>query len=1711
MPNNPDRPDINEFQYLNRLVEVWSWDEIVDFIETSDRKNPSWPPRESKIPPMSVLSDLCEKIGKYDQVLKQVVDRIVLLHGPTASLSSRASEENDPDRKAAQQFENLVADAIRGALLELKRGGCSSEDRLKLVRDATRGCAFVLLGAALRLHQRTAQSVEAGERSLLDAPPVTLEHCVSQLFSNAWETAVAEEKDGEGSQRMSGMVGSELDEAIGRPWRTWGQSGKDNSGPGGDDTSGLLALVARSLHRDARAGIDEEAPRERGNAARGLDLQALGGGHLCAVTWARKGQEIYWIPRELTRDPERCWASREPSRVESFTASMEFSRAVDLFPYRRRQQPDEPEEEELLLVTYEVPHNEDAPHDESRPSEGDGIAGEGPEDVETRILIRSFGVCGAALKRFELDCTHRSLDTPEVLYSGSVRRLVLESTWMKGVGADVASPDSEVFWLADEACSVGRGESVFSSLQLEPGLLMLGLRGTNGYPRVGLLLLPECLDTAEETALPTLLILDRDLGLSRPQGRSSSILNGPLKKLPVRALCMVDGRQGEPDEHTVLAGCENGLVVQLAIPRADSLRRYLEPTELADARALPLADIRFELVDEASSAVFALSTRLLDRKGEQYGEMRRVYVSSASAVLECWECDVDNGHDARPVLPLESNGRRLRSWVSHGPDISVGLHPLTLPSDAEPEPVDTELKIAVQQSGSLIVFTDDAQFRETGEHHSRPRPPGTEVGRVPTQGAATVFASAMLPGSIGRKPDEPLAHLIVGTGDRELVRVPIPTDTLTAGLRSKIHRGYDIVRRADEQRQLFSTLRVGDVLYGIEPMVARLLVRATFDPEQGPVLRPSDDRRFEFPRWLRPLRDLDAILRAIGERNPTVDTDRVADLLHLSLMRIHRMGAASVFSEVIKVVLRSSNRALADCARKVHESPGERGADWVKKTVDFAVRIVAEIRRIEHLHAGRDEQTRVLMAIVENLLDGDTFWALTLADTKLDRRFADVLASRAAVAQQLLLRSASWVPEATLRSANRALIQVGKRSRKDGRRVTWSSLESYFASVRGRVSIANRRELRSKAVLQHELARTYALGCLLCPEQVVAITTMALESEEPLVYRGMLQQVEVLAQLGLEEDTEDGGVLSVEVLRMAEAIIDVDAPMEVSGQKALLVHRLESESNRALLDQVRAIRGVRSWILELATGLRESIANLDLGGSARRTWREAAEVFQWSEECGRGLGERAGDYRHSSEFLRRFVQSVRSCFDGLDARRPRQPVRPKEVLATLKLYQVCDQFHAELVGEGRDALMREPFRGSYRRAIRQLRDAARDFAGGPELQRNLVEGILGHGILERLDEQALELHALSWELHPPLLWGGDRIGPEGEDRSAEAELGSYLRKGAEAIETIPTTLRNLERVLTRSPYKVGEPDVDSQGPEERRLDPSKYLEKLVWDQMLQCIDLDDPEHELEGLDRVKVRDWRLRMHRSAPLAEGEERDALSAVDAQLDDRETGRIGLTISELFQNHAVHFDPEGRGSEEPPARSVEFLVAPTDSELREFLELNEELSVGRSEEQRQDFTDATERLDAAVSEARIWQHGRALRHPARHDDETTCAVVRFGVAIKFTSRRVVGERLADDLARTRRLFRAEMEEPFDPRPLQNVPSYGTGLYLANLAAASCGWRLRGWLMEQHENMEHGPITRKGEPTPVIRLAFFLYRSIFAPAYPNNFAPADEGCKDD
>lgn len=1194
-------------------------------------------------------------------------------------------------------------------------------------------------------------------------------------------------------------------------------------------------------------------------------------------------------------------------------------------------------------------------------------------------------------------------------------------------------------------------ESVYSLLALGDGAsdvqhVVVGLegKGEHGGPRLGMLRIDEDLSLH---ALPPPSDEHCSLRPSYPETQT-------LRHDPIWSIAAVPDSRNQ-----IVIGCGDGQIWQLDLVIQPESFRIGQTADDAEASRF----LGRHYVGRLSAPVWAVAC---SRPGGM-GRLR-VFAGGADGAIVAFErktaaaASSQTGTGTGPPRPDggDEGSEFATLWATRERAPISRIHPLHLErTGTSPEAV-----LAITQQGRAVLFSDVPVVELDEPPQSELRHiavPGERLSRVTLE--STVFGSALLgarPWSGERVGIEEWTNLVarvaVATGERKLrlvsLHFPSPTkarhNRYWALLRDLLDRlgnsppapgaagAVAAASAAANERPVYRgpghSLRRAEVTYAAAPALPVALVRWVLSPnpepdggeaaweERNAIAGPSPAEQW-LPRHLRPLARVDRLWAE--------SADGLGEAVRDALASARRAQDLPLLREILEVVLRRANRQLAAEAQRV-----ERG-----EPLAFAVRYRAILRGIEQERAAwlgwsAEVDARLRMVLAKASIDDKVLWSLSRAlsylrsqppDAATERQRALALDAMRGQTEQIelsLTRGDDLLALEALHAANLSLLRLCcrlKKEREEGRqpgeapdwsdrapwdgsgaasRLSWESVERLYAAVGDYVARSAHQKGSIDDATAHEIARIYALGMLASPPSIFRLGAWMAEADlPPALLRGVRSQLDLLQDLvglALTERLEAlrAGILEVSLQRGS---LEDRAPREPAGEPVLAggppsaaagAPRAPDEVREVGTDNVGMMRlrqpfdDIVEWLRRLTGCLTDDASLVDyeltkaplllqaLGRPAPPTGDqplaegEEARDRLWDQwKHSRAFWEAClGDYsRRMEPYLSKDIDPANPPPQARFGVR-QSSVRPDAVLASVPLATWCRTWRDDLQRRRREYEMVEPFYTLYGETLVGVERAADRFQKGAAVQKNVVLGVLGHGLLELLDEHVLEMWELAQAVDPERTrrWSRDpNAERSGGNGSTAGRFARYLLDRAQNAETVPTNLRHLQGLLSFRESGAG------QGPGVGAFF-WEIAERYGWD------------------PRGLASTW--------------ERDAGRPDDWKLGKREAHFLGLAIDELGENdrrYALRKQREGP-------------------------------------------------LEAGGSAS--WCCLR--RAPGRATFELHCRC------------------RSSEFELLRRV--EELQQPVSRHPDPRRASHGTGLYLANLAAAAVGWKLR-WI----EDAAHDP----------------------------------------
>ncbi|MFH1469880.1 MAG: hypothetical protein ABIO70_36185 [Pseudomonadota bacterium] len=1154
----------------------------------------------------------------------------------------------------------------------------------------------------------------------------------------------------------------------------------------------------------------------------------------------------------------------------------------------------------------------------------------------------------------------------------------------------------------------GARESVYSMLDLTDvigrSVVLLGLRGSGGGPRLALLHLP----TSRRRKLLLRMVRfgprpsDTDhLPAAYPEGTKDS-------RNPVFALALASSQ--EAASITVLAGCLDGQIWSINLNR----------TSLRQPSGDPVRTKRYRVIQRMGAPVWSLAARTWPRSSGP----SRIYAGAADGSVVCWQ-------------HLEGEPPFVSLWATRETSPITHVEAYRGRFDKVSTPTALDAVVATTQDGRVLLIYDGDKVEEPRRSKGtspldRMPIPGVRIDRL--QLDHPVFGAAVVRDEAEPSEDEERAGVIhlrlLTAGERATTRLitvhhPRSKACDPEKRRQLLARWSGGGRQGDTVDEAWHLSRRAEKLGGAAAGVGSIQAFQLFHSQVSPPPDGEAPDPLTVPYFLHDLHAFLVLWRHAETRDWTFPRDPTTEEVQTELRRLltaalghaHSLDDHRLYETILSEVLELLNGQLVALCRPVPKGRNGRPAMKPARAIRGFSRIYV------HLVDAMDEHSRtwagspgavemkVRIVLMKQIVDGTAYYWVNRAITRMREQeqeptaeaLRDVLLRRVKLSRSMLERGDDVMVLETLRAINISLLRAAKLASGDSSEqgVPWNHLSQLFATLGDLLGRRARAEAGLDDALTHEIARVYALGLFLSPQSTLNIAYRMFEaaSHLPLAsavkdqfraleclgierppLAGLFEHVtgtadspageatRRLANLGHLADPGIAGILrSVPPLMLYKDWEKGLRGLKEDGVASFVVeYRPRGTDNLDVLRTVLPYHHLVSWLDRLATCFREYPGQVDLSALQRWAW-----ILQ---ALGKPDGASAPTdasqpfaMRHSQAFWQpRLEDLAKRCQPATGMIGTADPgmqtvhvVLPTVVLLSKAIGSWCEDSLAVLQIAEETFQMFAPHLGLYRAVLADLQRSAGGFRESAAVQRHLVDSILGHGLLERLDEHACEFWEISHALNPQR---GDAQ-PREQDPAPPSQLdrySTYVEGRARHLESIPTTLRTLKGL-------VSTPGQGSPG---------------------QGAKLPGGEDSAPAEVEVKVKDlldgWSVQSGSTA-----------GAEEMRLTHQEARHLALVFGELKRNHEIHG-------------------------LRE-----------RS------------RVDPAGAAAGAAQQASV----ACYDDANT---------ISFTFTNLQPED-------ARRLLEPNIgQRLLDPHTDVRRESHGTGLYLVSLAAAVVGWRLEVSVIE-------------------------------------------------
>jgi hypothetical protein len=1101
---------------------------------------------------------------------------------------------------------------------------------------------------------------------------------------------------------------------------------------------------------------------------------------------------------------------------------------------------------------------------------GEGVAARGAQGIRhsqfghsRAVLLGQLAPRDAVVRPF--------LITAPTLPSGSLESLCL---WELDLHADqIAAHSSKPCKL-----ELPEKESVYSLLDLDGGAGIAGLRSHGGQASCLFFKVTEAGGSLGFKPYP------RYTNPAKTEMKTEGLTQGLRNRVWSLASCKVTEAEEEDIAHRVVLGCENGEILLL------TLRRQGE--ELKD---------EWELVARMSSPIKALACRRVPELGPLRLGALRIIAGGADGSIVAWQ-EIPRKRDGAGSDP-EPSTQFASLWAFYENEEISGLHLVDIPETSDENGPKIPMVLAITRAEQCFLYDDRHAIADlpVGEHPARIPVPGSRYGHFQRsrEEPPSAFASFLvrdLPPELDASTGRVAAVMTASKhGVVRLLSVHYPHFFW----QRKEQFARVITQWLDTLNGRMHQLRLVHAVYRSAPNVELILVRWLLDPVLQKVIgKPPDMQPWMLPRNLRPVLKLSRALLAYDE------TEAYNNLV-AALREAFRLDDLNLFQEICEVVLRSENFQLFTLADQPTEGRREQATETYLKILE------AIEHSILQWQGGQDHQESLArITVAKNLVDGDTFLRVLEAASrevkdvqrgvKVSTPFLRVLTRRIRGARELIGKRDPQVSLEALRAANLSLQRLCKRLEQRRRQdpkaeAGWKDLlEPYFKELTAAAARVFRSPLELNDAMAQSFARTFALAVCACPSAAIRIASQMAEAQlitdpdsQDDLCRLVPRQFEILEQLGTPVPRH-----AQKLFRIASIPPEIDLlkiPRWVSfnpvGDDWLWEEKWEDlgGENQRDLRCLSLLYGLVGWFNELERMLSEGPEGLD---AAWGTLEERLDLIADDEDIKKLYGHSAEFWLWAvREFVNRLLESQTPDPDTADSASSRealrklvkrlasqgsnqQEIRPITVLYSHRIAEWAKDMTEELRRRHDQLRMFQPHYTIFQGLFERLRRTAGNFPKSAAVKMNLVQGVLGHHLLEDLDEHILELQEIAHVLDPPLVRRyRQRIRDEESGTPTAHSFAMYLMDRSERAQSLPKNLRTLFALLDHAPQN-DPPTFEEllelfrkRNPQSRNiaLGDLQMTKLKAWGEFLSLklileeLDNNDRKHTADGQSRIEVK------------------------------------------------------------------------------------------------------------------------------------------------------------------------------------------------------------------------------------------------------------------
>lgn len=567
-----------------------------------------------------------------------------------------------------------------------------------------------------------------------------------------------------------------------------------------------------------------------------------------------------------------------------------------------------------------------------------------------------------------------------------------------------------------------------------------------------------------------------------------------------------------------------------------------------------------------------------------------------------------------------------------------------------------------------------------------------------------------------------------------------------------------------------------------------------------------------------------------GEKIEKNHIENLKNFLKQSLLAVFEIKDPEIYKEIIRVLLKETNRRLFNLGESI-VTMGEHYNLEENPSIDRELiayeAILSTIQDLRDLWENYDHDLsiRINMVTIKNMLDGDTMWSVARIGEKVSVNL-NPLGKRIQQLHYYLTQGDPLLSLETLRACRNSLQRACYRYQHTGEEMPWKNFKEFFNIISDYASRVIYAQGTLSLVLRHEISRIFALGIIACPSATIALAYRLTETKlsESHILKDIMNQLNLLKgppyNLPDREDFLDGVLNGRTPKTYFEDSIEtgIDSsfypkPKKIPFKTKLLESSLSTPKeiikamfeinpnkvsvNLRILFEYFPIQELRKFLDSITQSMTHQATSIDLTLdniiSHEDLFNKVEKILNIEKDSQK---PNPPSFNESYDFCKAMIAELKEIFRDIKEAST-DKIRPEVVLMSKRLKDFAKKQREDLKKRFDEKKFFEPENKRWDTLLTNLESASDQFPKSAAVQRNMVLGVLGHGLLESMDEHIFEMEEIAQILDPLGVW----IFPRDNKFNIPSNLGTeqkaalYLMDRARYAESLPKNLRTLHSLF----------------------------------------------------------------------------------------------------------------------------------------------------------------------------------------------------------------------------------------------------------------------------------------------------------------------------